>query len=233
MEPDFDQPTRWSVVWRAGHGNTREMRLAREELARIYWQPVFQHIRRKGLSIERAEDLTQGFFEYLIEKNLFATAQSDRGKLRGFFFDVLGKFLVSEWRRERGHSTETPLDDRAHALESPDRSPDREFDRAWALATIHRALEATQSAYVANGRGQAFEELRPYLTPGSSRDEGGYESLAEATGQTNGSLRTAVTRLRKDFGHHLASLVARTLDRPTPEAVRREIGDLLECLEGQ
>ncbi|MFN0130234.1 MAG: hypothetical protein ACKV19_26525 [Verrucomicrobiales bacterium] len=81
MDPDFTQPTRWSLVWRAGYGDTREMRLAREELARIDWQRVFHHSRRTGVSLENAQDLAQGFFENLIQQDLFASADRDRDLL--------------------------------------------------------------------------------------------------------------------------------------------------------
>lgn len=230
MQPDFEQPTRWSVVWRAGHGNTLEMRMAREELARIYWQPVFQYVRRHGASPERAEDLTQGFFEHIIERNLFASAQSDRGRLRGYLFLILRRYLINEWRRERRHQNDTPLLEDEAAPVGIGLAPDREFDRAWALATIHRALEATEAAYAATQRGKLFAQLRPFLAPDGSRGNTDYARLAEATGKTEGALRTAVSRLRRDFRVHLSSLVARTLEQPTPEAVREEISDLLKSL---
>jgi RNA polymerase sigma-70 factor (ECF subfamily) len=230
MEPDFEQPTRWSVVWRAGHGNTREMRMAREQLARIYWQPVFLHIRRTGVSQERAEDLTQGFFEHIIERNLFATAQQDRGRLRSYFFFILRRYLIDEWRRERHHNGDTPLSQDEAAPADPGLAPDREFERAWALATIHRALEDTARAYAASHRADLFAQLRPFLAPDGSQEDTNYARLAEVTGKGEGALRTAVSRLRRDFRAHLSSLVARTLDHPTPEAVRAEIRDLLNCL---
>jgi DNA-directed RNA polymerase specialized sigma24 family protein len=231
MESDFEQPTRWSVVWRAGHGDSGEMRLAREELARIYWQPVFQHVRSTGLSSERAEDLTQGFFEHIIKRNLFANAQRDRGRLRAYFFIILRRYLINEWRHERRHEGHFPLHDDD---ESPsaviNAAPDHAFDRAWALATIHGALEDTKAAYVATDRAELFEQLRPFLVPDESDGDADYARLAELTGKSEGALRTAVSRLRSDFRAHLSSLVARTLDHPTPEAVREEIRDLLHCL---
>jgi RNA polymerase sigma-70 factor (ECF subfamily) len=230
MEPDFEQPTRWSMVWRAGHGDTREMRMAREELARIYWQPVFQHVRRTGVSPERAEDLTQGFFEHIIERNLFASAQPDRGRLRVYFFFILRRYLISEWRRERRHEDDRPLREDEAAPADMGLAPDREFERAWALATIHRALEDTEAAYAASHRAELFAQLRPFLAPDGSREDTNYARLAEATGKAEGTLRTAVSRLRRDFRAHLSSLVARTLDNPTPEVVRAEIRDLLNCL---
>lgn len=231
MEADLDQPTRWSVVWRAGHGNTREMRMAREELARIYWQPVFLHIRRSGASLERAQDLTQGFFEHLIERNLFARADRNRGRLRSYFFTILRRYMINEWRRERHHSLDTPLLEDEAGPESMSLAPDKEFEREWALATVHRALETTAAAYAATHRADLFAQLRPFLAPdGGSVDESSYAELAESTGKSEGTLRAAVFRLRRDFRAQLTSLVARTLDDPSPEAVREEIRDLLSCL---
>lgn len=204
--------------------------MAREELARIYWQPVFQHVRRTGVSPERAEDLTQGFFEFIIKRNLFASAQPDRGRLRAYFFSILRRYLISEWRRDRRHENHTPLWEDEAAPADMDLVPDREFDRAWALATIHRALENTKAAYAASHRAELFAQLHPFLAPDASREDTNYAHLAEATGKSEGTLRTAVSRLRRDFRAHLSSLVARTLDNPTPEAVRAEIRDLVDCL---
>lgn len=228
MDPDLTQPTRWSLVWRAGYGDTREMRLAREELARIYWQPVFHYIRRSGVSQDNAQDLTQGFFEHLIQQNLFASADRDRGRLRGYFFAVLRRYLINEWRRGRHREREVPLWEDEKALDSMSLAPDREFQRQWALATVHRALETTAAAYAATQRAELFEQLRPFLD--GSADDRQYTLLAASTGKGEGALRTAVFRLRRDFRAQLSSLVARTLDHPTPEAVRDEIRDLLNCL---
>jgi len=231
MDPTLDQPTRWSVVWRAGHGDTREMRLAREELARIYWQPVFLHVRRLGVPVERAQDLTQGFFEHLIERNLFARADRDRGRLRSYFFTILRRYLITEWRRERHHEKDAVLTEEEIAPENMGLAPDRQFEREWALATIHRALETTAAAYAATHRAELFAQLRPFLAPeGAADDSDTYASLAAATGKSEGTLRAAVFRLRRDFRAQLTSLVARTLDQPTPDAIREEIRDLLNCL---
>ncbi len=231
MDPQLNQPTRWSVVWRAGHGNSGEMRLAREELARIYWEPVYQHVRRLGCTIEQSQDLTQGFFEHLIERNLFATADRDRGRLRGYFFVILRRYLVSEWRRDRLPKGSTLVNEDMELMESAEPPPDQAFKKGWALATIHRALETTASAYAATHRGELFDHLRPFLAPdGPTDDDESYARLSQTTGKSEGALRTAVFRLRRDFRTQLTSLVARTLDDPTPEAIREEILDLLDSL---
>jgi len=231
MNSTLDQPTRWTLVWRAGHGSTKEMRLARDELARIYWQPVFHHIRRLGYTIEQSQDLTQGFFERLIELNLFARADRSRGRLRSYFFAILRHHLVDEWRSDRHAFHTVTLDDSLIEVEGDEIRPDRAFDREWALATIHRALETTEASYAAAGRSELFQLLRPFLSPDTPVDEETtYTELARVTGKAEGALRTAVFRLRRDFRAHLNSLVARTLDDPTPEAIRSEIRDLMECL---
>jgi hypothetical protein len=59
--------THWSVVLGAGQGNPAAA-VALEQLCRGYWQPVYAFIRRRGSGQHDAEDLTQGFFAHLLEK---------------------------------------------------------------------------------------------------------------------------------------------------------------------
>ena len=49
------------------------------ELCQSYWYPLYAFVRRQGQSPHDAEDLTQGFFARLLEKNFAADA--DRAPL--------------------------------------------------------------------------------------------------------------------------------------------------------
>ena len=76
--------TQWSLVLAAGKGGSADARAALERLCSIYWYPVFAFVRRRGHSVEEAEDLTQSFFSRLIEKEDLAAADRDRGRFRTF-----------------------------------------------------------------------------------------------------------------------------------------------------
>src|SRR6266576_3186105 len=62
--------THWSVVLTA-RGESPAADEALEKLCRTYWRPVYSFIRRQGVGIEEAEDLTQGFFALLLERRDF------------------------------------------------------------------------------------------------------------------------------------------------------------------
>src|SRR3954464_12821425 len=98
--------TRWTVVLAAGGRGTPQADVAPEELCRTYWYPLYGYVRRHGHSREDAEDLTQGFFARLLEKNYLEDITSDKGRFRAFLLVVLKRYMVNEWhyanRQKRG-----------------------------------------------------------------------------------------------------------------------------------
>ena len=72
--------THWSVVLAAGQRELPPAAEALEKLCRAYWYPLYVYVRRQGNSPEDAQDLTQGFFSRLLEKNYLAKADRDRGR---------------------------------------------------------------------------------------------------------------------------------------------------------
>jgi hypothetical protein len=63
--------THWSAVLAARDKNSSQAQQALAELCRSYWYPLYAYVRRRGNNPTDAEDLTQGFFERLIEKDYF------------------------------------------------------------------------------------------------------------------------------------------------------------------
>src|SRR5688572_21491907 len=109
--------TRWSIVLgtRAPDAAAPDGREALAELCRIYWYPVYAHVRRRGATPHDAEDLTQEFFARLIDRSAFALADPRRGRFRSFLLTALDHFLIDAWSRNRaekrgGHITLVPLD---------------------------------------------------------------------------------------------------------------------------
>ena len=62
--------THWSVVLAAREGDTSVAGPALEALCRVYWYPLYAYVRRRGFSPHDAQDLIQGFFERLLEKQI-------------------------------------------------------------------------------------------------------------------------------------------------------------------
>src|SRR5687768_1410991 len=81
--------TRWSLVLAVSGGADRtSARRALAELCQLYWFPLYAFARRQGLPPADAEDVTQEFFVAVLERNLFARADANRGKLRTFLLSA-------------------------------------------------------------------------------------------------------------------------------------------------
>jgi RNA polymerase sigma-70 factor (ECF subfamily) len=71
--------THWSVVLGAGQDNLTAA-VSLERLCHIYWYPIYAFIRRRGSGQQDAEDLTQGFFAHLLEKETLKKVDRQKGQ---------------------------------------------------------------------------------------------------------------------------------------------------------
>ena len=87
-------------------------RVALEELCRTYWMPLYTFVRSRGHSVPDAQDLTQSFFAHLIEREIYARADREKGRVRSFLLAALKNFLADAYSREhalkRGGAQEFP-----------------------------------------------------------------------------------------------------------------------------
>lgn len=60
--------TQWSEVLDARQTDPQRARAALENLCGRYWYPLYAFIRRRGHVPQDAEDLTQSFFEHILEQ---------------------------------------------------------------------------------------------------------------------------------------------------------------------
>ena len=95
--------THWSVGLAAGSGKAGEATVALQTLCRAYWYPLYSFARRLGYGPHDAEDVTQGFFVYLLKENLAAKAHPQKGKFRSFLLATFKHFLAGEWDRAQAH----------------------------------------------------------------------------------------------------------------------------------
>ncbi len=147
---DYFVTTRWTVVLHAGRKSSPQSDRALGELCQTYWYPLYAYVRRKGKMKEDAEDLVQAFFEKFLEKNYLEGLRAERGKFRAFLLASLKHFLANDWdkaqRQKRGGGvTHLSLDwqsaDARFHIDPPDpSSPDKTFDREWALALLERVI---------------------------------------------------------------------------------------------
>ena len=91
--------TRWTMVNAAGATSDVHSRRALTELCQIYWPPLYSYLRRRGHDREEAEDLTQGFFLRLLERNDIRAADPLRGRFRGFLLTSLKRYVINEHER--------------------------------------------------------------------------------------------------------------------------------------
>src|SRR5437773_5843043 len=141
--------THWSVVLAAGENSSAAARGALEELCRTYWYPLYAYVRRRGYSPEDSQDLTQSFFERLLERDLLADLRPTGARFRSFLLHALKNHLASEWTRAHagkrgGAITILSLDDLSpetrYAQEAADaESPDAAFERRWASPVLQQA----------------------------------------------------------------------------------------------
>ena len=154
--------TRWTLVLAAGDDASAPGREALDELCRAYWFPLYAYIRRRGHDAHAAEDLTQGFFARLLERNDLARLTREGGKFRSFLLTALNHFLANEYERNQalkrgGGQTPLSLDDEdaeARYLREPAHveSPDRLYERQWAVALMESALDRLAEEQAAAGR---------------------------------------------------------------------------------
>ena len=228
--------TRWTVVLAAGQRGAPQATVALEELCRTYWYPLYAYVRRHGHSREDAEDLTQGFFARLLEKNYLEGLSSDKGKFRAFLLVALKRFLANEWdranRQKRGGGS--PLlsldwedaDQRYQIIPADNLSPDKLYDRAWAMTVLERVIIRLRDESVAEGKSRLYECLKPFLMLGKS--EIPYARAAAALAMSEGSVRVAVHRLRRRYRELLREEIAQTLSDPSQ--AEAEIQALLGAL---
>lgn len=206
----------------AGRKSSPQADVALEDLCRTYWFPLYAYVRRQSQSREDAEDLTQAFFARFLEKNYLEGLRSEKGKFRAFLLAALKHFLANEWdraaRQKRGGGV-TPLsldwqdaDTRYHIEPADPLSPDKLYDRAWAVTLLERVITRLGDESAAEGKAKLFEILKPCLMVGKSAIP--YPQAATELGMAEGAVRVAVHRLRRRYRELLREEIAQTLSDP-------------------
>lgn len=228
--------THWSVVLTAGGNDTTGAPEALESLCRTYWHPLYAYVRRLGYSPPDAQDLTQEFFTRLLERRAVSKADPERGRFRSFLLASLKHFLAHEWEKARaqkrgGHARFLSLD-----LDTAERSyvqpvasadtPDKAFDRQWALSLLELVLRRLRKEYADSGRDDLFLALKDTLSGG--RSEIPYRELGARLRLSEGAVKVAAHRLRRRYRELLREEIARTVSRP--EDTEEELRQLFAAL---
>jgi len=186
-----------------------------------YWYPLYAWARQTGQKQEEAEDLIQGFFERLIEKDFLASAEESRGSLRSFLIVCLKRHAGDVRDRDQAGKRDVrknvSLDfewaaERFSKHADPTASPDAMYDRRWAHALLHYALEKLRESMEVDGKAEMLRELRPYLEFQANEEES-YAAVSARLGITEESLKSRIHRLRKEYRRILLEQVRMTLDQ--------------------
>ncbi len=214
--------THWSVVLAAGHGTDTSATEALERLCAIYWRPLYLFVRSSGYDEETAKDLTQAFFERLLEKDYVKDADAARGRFRTFLLAALKHFLANEWDRAKavkrgGRCRFVPLETTVAEAELQrgtrrDLNPEQIFERRWAMALLDQAHQELKAEQAAGGKAALFSALQVYLTGDKERPP--YSDTASQLGMSVEAVRKAVERLRQRYGQLLRLAVAQTIGMP-------------------
>jgi RNA polymerase sigma-70 factor (ECF subfamily) len=238
--PAIKQPvfvtTRWSVVLTAGRNDTTGSRDALARLCQTYWYPLYAYVRRRGYSAHDAQDLTQEFFALIVEKQSLASADPNRGRFRSFILTAMSNFLRQEWGKaraqKRGGGSELISLDLAHAEQRYDlepatsETPDKDFDKKWALALLESVMFQLESEYKRENKSDVFTALKQTLT--GSRESQPYADLAKSLAMNEGAIKVAVHRLRKRYRELLQNEIANTVS--STEEIKEEMRHLFTAL---
>lgn len=234
---DF-RTTHWSLVMAARHAPTALSQQALGQLCQTYWFPVYAFVRRKGHTPEDAQDLTQGFFARVLEKDSLLQADATKGRFRTFLLTLLTRHLASEFERnsalKRGGGTDRiELDagdaEARYAIEPRDNlTPEVLFERQWADALLARVLERLRAEFDGAGRAGRFDELKVFLLA-PARDVS-YAEVAQRLGMSESAVTSGIFRLRQRYGLLLREEIRQTVTDDTE--VEDEIRHLLQILAG-
>ena len=211
--------THWSVVLAAGDSASPKASAALEKLCRAYWYPLYAFIRRRGHAEHDAQDLTQGFLTRLLQRRAFRAVAPDRGRFRSFLLSSLNNFLKDhhDWEQaqKRGGGKITISFDAQEAeqryLLEPVHleSPEKLFERRWALQLLDTALARLEQEFTASGKRNLFEQLRGSIVDGGL--DGTLGDVAVRMGMSEEAVKKSVQRLRQRYQEVIREEIGRTV----------------------
>jgi RNA polymerase sigma-70 factor (ECF subfamily) len=195
MTPARQFPTTaWTLVLSAGQIADAHSSHGLASLCEKFRYPLYAYLRRRGYSREQAQDLAQDFFAHLLEKRYINLADRNKRRFRTFLLSSLTCYLSDEMdrRHERGGTrTVLPFEiwdgEQTYEREpSHNETPERIFERRWALALLERVLARLRNEFAARGESAQFERLKIFLL-GHGTDVP-YSELARELKTTEGAL---------------------------------------------
>ncbi len=227
-------PTAWTRVLTAQDGQAPSARMAREEVCRTYWPPVYSYFRALGCPREDALDLTQELLADFCEGGLARVAR-EIGSLRSYLKTTARHLMVNLHRdasakKRGGGAFHLPLDELDDsALPADPEMADAFYDRRWAWTIFRRAMDRLAELYTSRGKGPLFAALKAGLISQDALKP--YAELGAEFGVGEAYIKLEVHRARKRLGDSLRQEVAATLEPECdPAAIETELRYLLRVL---
>jgi RNA polymerase sigma-70 factor (ECF subfamily) len=200
--------TGWTLIRAVQDTTDPEHQPALERFARLYWTPVFQFLRARGLPTPEAEDLAQAFFVSLLQGAWVQKADPERGPFRTFLRMHLRSFLADQTsprRLPRQKQFERQLGSLDGLLGEGDRSyepaagetPEQAFDRAFARSVIHTVRQELRKACATEKRLEWYEIFAAAYPDDSATAPLSQQALAERFGKTRDEVRGVLERMQK------------------------------------
>jgi RNA polymerase sigma factor (sigma-70 family) len=214
MAGDQFPVTRWSVIDAVTSEDAAEAARALDTLFAAYWKPVYKYVRlRWNRPAEDAQDLTQGFFAEVLERELMAKYDPARSKLRTYLRLCVDSFVMNEEkaaRRQRrgGNAAHVALDFQAaegelagatiHAASIPSpESLEEFFEKEWVRSLFALAVEDLRKFCAERERERTFRLFEDYDLSGDP--EISYEKLAVKYAIPVTDVTNALSGARREF----------------------------------
>jgi RNA polymerase sigma-70 factor (ECF subfamily) len=181
---------------------------------------LYAYLRGRGYPADQAQDLTQEFFVRVLEGRYLDRADPEKGRFRAFLLTSLKFFVADEEDRnraqKRGGGALLPLEfssgeERYQREPAHDETPERIFERRWALSVLDRVVEKLRDEFVRHGRPEHFELLKVFLL---GHSDAPYAALAHELNTSEGALKVAIHRLRKRYRELFRQEIADTVSDP-------------------
>ncbi len=206
--------TRLSVVAAVRSGDPHERTRGLELLCAAYWRPVYKYIRLKySKQPEEAQDLTQGLFIELLERDLLSRFEPQKSRLRTYIRLCADSFVLNEikhaGRHKRGgealhialdfSSAEGELSAQTidpASIPSPERFEEL-FEKEWIRSLFSAAVEDLKQLSAARGKQAAFALFETYDL--SDDEHPSYAELAATHKTTASDVTNQLAWARREF----------------------------------
>lgn len=206
--------TRWSVIAGVRSADGAERKRALDKLCEAYWKPVYKYVRlRWSRAAEDAQDLTQGFFAEMLEREMLNRFDAGKSRLRTYLRLCVDSFVLNQEKaarrqkrggevqhlaldftgaeKELGNGTIDPA-----AIASPE-SLEEFFEKEWIRSLFALAVEDLRVLCTERERDQAFHLFEAYDL--ESDDNISYDQLAQKYGIAVSDVTNALAWARREF----------------------------------